>query len=67
MGARAPAPPISAPTHPLPQMKALISLSEFYADERLSDDLLLDPELSIDMAVEYLTAVTGIGAWSANM
>ena len=48
-------------------MKALTSLSEFYLGGGLTDELLLDPKLSPEMAMEYLTAVKGIGPWSANM
>jgi len=38
-------------------MKALTSLSEFYLGGGLTDELLLDPKLSPEMAMEYLTAV----------
>ena len=48
-------------------MKAIVSLSEFYAKDLLTDDILLDPDLSVEMLVEHLTAVKGIGPWSANM
>ena len=47
--------------------RALRDLSEFYVSGRLSDQLLMDPALSEDMAIEYLTAVKGIGPWSAHM
>ena len=47
--------------------RALVSLAEFYNDGRLSDACLLDPTLSADQLGERLTAVKGIGPWTAQM
>jgi len=47
--------------------RALVSLSEFYNDGRLSDAMLYDPLLSSEEITTRLTAVKGIGPWSAQM
>ena len=47
--------------------RALVSLSQFYQEGRLSDALLLDSELSDTDIIARLTEVKGIGPWSAQM
>ena len=49
------------------QARAICALAEHFQQGKLSDRLLLDPAQTPEQVAALLTAVKGIGPWSANM